>query len=143
MVTDSGTVIVVRLPQKRADDAPKVYSISGEFAAIVRKYLGLRLRAQKEMKTEFFFVQYRQGKCYPGEMGRGTIRQIPPQIAAFLKLDTRRYDTQSFRMISPKLVDRGFQANEYNRSVIPTYTATDGSVASSSNVYIRNGHDTR
>ncbi|KAG4070201.1 hypothetical protein HA402_003891 [Bradysia odoriphaga] len=140
MVNDFGTGIVVRIPQRRTDRTRDDVTISGEYAAIVRKYLRLRLRAPIEVKTTKFFIHYRQGKCWPGAIGRKPIKKMAEEIARYLKLENpENYTTESFRMISPKMVNNGFHtdATERSSSTIPSCTIT-GSVATSFNVGMSN-----
>ncbi|XP_037033653.1 uncharacterized protein LOC119072515 isoform X2 [Bradysia coprophila] len=140
MVNDFGSGIVVRIPQRRADRTRDNVTISGEYAAIVRKYLRLRLRAPIEIKTTKFFIHYRQGKCWPGAIGRKPIGKMAEEIARYLKLENpENYTTESFRMISPKMVNNGLHtdATERSSSTIPSCTIT-GSEATSFNVGMSN-----
>lgn len=142
MIETVGEGIVVRIPIKRTGTA-RVCPISGEFAVIIRKYLRLRLRAQSEIpiKTEFFFIHYRNGKCCRGNLGRRTICRMAEEIAQFLKLkNAQRYTTESFRMISPKSVDGGFYT-EGSRSTNPTCSVTASPVATLSNVEVKNANN--
>lgn len=126
MVNDFGTGLVVQIPQRRTDML-RTYQISAELSAIVRKYLQLRLRSPSEIKTVKFLVRYWQGKCIRGAIGRRTIGKMAQEIAKFLKLENpENYTTESFQMISSKLVDRGVTCNGTR------------SVATSSNVGMKN-----
>lgn len=121
MVTDFGTTIVVRIPHK---GVPQVYRISGEFAAILRKYLQLRLQLSRGgVKTTKFFVHFQHGKCCSGAIGRGTIAKMAQQIANFLKLESaHHYTTDSFRTISPEMIGMGSnnEMTDGRRFNIPT-----------------------
>ncbi|KAG4070340.1 hypothetical protein HA402_006482 [Bradysia odoriphaga] len=115
MVTDYGTEIIVRIPDRKSNMS-KVYSISGEFADIVRKYFQLRLKTPK-IRTDRFFLQYREGKCTAVAMGKITIARMARKIAEFLKLDDPQdYTGHSFRVTCSKLAGKGFYADTTERS---------------------------
>ncbi|XP_037041581.1 uncharacterized protein LOC119078227 [Bradysia coprophila] len=139
MVNDYGTEIILRIPDGMANMS-KVYSISGEFADIVRKYFQLRLKTPK-ITTDRFFLHYREGKCIAAAMGKVTIAKMARKIAEFLKLDhPENYTGHSLRLTSSKLVDKGLYADTTERSDGSSVTTSNrtGSVVTSTNVGMNN-----
>ncbi len=113
MVTDYGTEIIVRIPDS-VTKVMKVYSISGGFADTLRKYYRLRPRG---IKTDRFFVQFRDGRCSGHVVGKKTILQMPRKIAEFLQLDDPDgYTGRSYRATSTKLTDTGLSNDTTNRT---------------------------
>lgn len=134
MVNDLGTEIVVRIPEKGNEDLLRVYHISGEFCAIVRKYL--RLRAMSKIKTAKFLVPFAGGKCCPGAMGKKTFAKMAQQIARFLKLENpENYTKDSFRMIPSKFIDKGVTCSETESVATSSNVGMDN--ATNSTGYIR------
>lgn len=109
MVKDHGTEITVHIPKGRKN-LPKVHSISGEFANILRKYLQVRLRTTK-ITTDKLLLHYHEGKCGRSQMGKNSVAKMPRKIADFLKLDDPDYYTpHSFRKTYTRLAGKGLNA---------------------------------
>lgn len=100
-VIDNGTEIVVRIPDMKTK-TPKVFSISGSFVDIVRRYIVLR---PKKSPTKRFFILYRGGKCFGQLIGKNSIAQMPQKIALFLNLpNPERYTGHSYRRSSTTIL---------------------------------------
>lgn len=101
-IKDNGTEIVVR----HSDDKTKVskkYSISGDFAESVRKYMKLR---PPKVKTNRFFIQYRDEKCTVQVIGKNQIATMARKVAEFLQLPNQEgYTGNSFRRTSTTFFD--------------------------------------
>lgn len=98
-----GNVILVKIPDANKMHVPKTFTIEGEFADVVRRYIDLR---PLKTSTNRFFVNYQKGKCTVQPIGTNKIAKIPKEIATFLKLaEPERYTAHSFRRTSTLLAD--------------------------------------
>lgn len=100
-VSDSGREIVVRIPDTKTN-VEKVFTITGGFVDIVRKYMALR---PSQISTDRFFTQIRGGRCHSQHIGKHAIAKMPQVIAEYLKLsDASGYTGDSFRLTSSTIL---------------------------------------
>lgn len=97
-----GNLFLVNLQQTKT----KVFgsfTINGEFAAIVRKYIDLR-PVRMETRNRFF-VNYQRGKCTNQFIGKNKFAQMPRRIAAYLKLS--EVDRYTYTLYTSIYVNHG------------------------------------
>lgn len=108
-VKDYGNDIIAKIPDKKTE-VPKTFSIDGQYAEIVRKYMRLR---PPQSTTNRFFLQYLKGKCTSQVIGKHTIGKMPKKIAKYLgKPDHESYTWHSFRQKSATTTTTNLADNE-------------------------------
>lgn len=77
------------------------FVIRDESAEIVQKYIALR---PADVKSERFFLSYKNNKCSKQVIGRHKIAEMPKRIATYLKLpNPESYTGHCFRRSSATL----------------------------------------
>ncbi|EFA10901.1 hypothetical protein TcasGA2_TC001727 [Tribolium castaneum] len=111
-VNDTGNVLIITAPDTKIH-IERRFTVIGEtpkhnlnLIDIYKKYKNQR---PTNVKTDHFFLQYRQGKCKTQVVGINTFSKISSQIATYLNLpDPSSYTGHAFRRSSASLlVDSG------------------------------------
>lgn len=113
-VTDTGSEIVVRIPESKTYTA-KMFPILGTTSIeIIRRYVALR---PPNSPTDRFFILQRGNKCCGQAIGKNTIAAMPKKIAKFLNLERpETYTGHSFRRSSTTMAaDAGASLEEMKR----------------------------
>lgn len=98
-VCEQGSVFVVKIPEARTNTT-RSFILEYEYAACVRKYIGLR---PENVPHNLFFLTYYNGRCLLEPTGRNRLMKAPKTMAHFLSLkDAESYTIQSFRRNSQK-----------------------------------------
>lgn len=98
-IEDHNTFFLIRIPKTKTK-VERSFTVVGEFYDVYKKI---------DVKTDRFFLIYRNGKCILQPIGIHTFGSMPKQIAKFLNLrDPEKYTGYSFRRTSATLlVDTG------------------------------------
>ena len=87
-VEDKNDMYVVKIVQSKIY-VQRSFTISTLYFEIVQKYITLR---PKNMPTDRFFINYRNGRCTKQVIGRNKFSKTPKKIAEFLRLpNAERY----------------------------------------------------
>lgn len=113
-VTDTGSEIVVRIPESKTYKAKLFPILSKTSIAIIRRYVALR---PPDSPTDRFFILQRGNKCFGQPIGKNTIAHMPLKIATFLNLKSpETYTGHSFRRSSTTMAaDTGASLMELKR----------------------------
>lgn len=94
-------IILVKLRETKTN-VDRSFAIRDEFVNLVKKYKDLR---PKDMKSDNFFINYKNGKCTRQNIGRHKIAAMPKEIAAYLNLENpEAYTGHCFRRSSATLL---------------------------------------
>lgn len=100
-IQTQGDLILVKIPDTKTK-VPRSFTIEGEMAQTVRKYM--ELRPPKTTNTRFF-LKYKKGKCNNQVIGKHSFEKMPNRMAGFLQLpDPQKYTGHSFRRTSATLL---------------------------------------
>lgn len=97
-VEDTGSVLIVRLPNDKHDEL-RNFIIENETAdgvnvvEVFRRYVALR---PPHIAHDRLFINYRDGKCSAKPVGMPTISKVPCEIAKYLGMDPDDYTGHSF-----------------------------------------------
>ncbi|KAJ6639300.1 hypothetical protein Bhyg_04269 [Pseudolycoriella hygida] len=80
-VKDTGSEIVVRIPESKTYTAKLFPILSKTSVEIIRRYIALR---PPNSPTDRFFILQRGNRCFGQPIGKNTIAQMPRKVAAFL-----------------------------------------------------------
>ncbi|KAF2882112.1 hypothetical protein ILUMI_24034, partial [Ignelater luminosus] len=111
-INDTGTVLIITIPdskthiQRRFTVIAETTQKDLNLIEIYRKYKAQRL---KNVKSNHFFLQFRNGNCKTQVVGINTFSKIPPIVAKYLSLlNPDHYTGHAFRRSSASLlVDSG------------------------------------
>lgn len=94
-------VLIVKLPNTKTK-IPRSFVIRDEFHDIVKRYFNLR---PGDLKTNRFFMQYRDKKCVKQVVGKNKISAVPKEIATYLNLpNPQDYTGHCFRRTSATIL---------------------------------------
>lgn len=100
----SDQLILVNVPNTDTKNR-RSFFIREEYVKIVERYQALR---PSGMKTNRFFISYRNGKCTRQVVGKNKISAMPGEIASYLKLpNPKQYTGHCFRRTSALLASSG------------------------------------
>lgn len=81
-VQDFGSVMLVTV-RKNGSKIPRKFTISNPYYHTCKKYCDLR---PFDTKCKSFFLNYKNGKCTPHNIGINRLKAVGRQIARFLEL---------------------------------------------------------
>lgn len=98
---EQGDLLMVDVPDTKTQKARR-FVIAEDYVAPVKKYKGLR---PKNVATDRFFLNYKQGKCTAQIIGKHKFASIPQEIARYLNIiDPENYTGHAFRRTSATLL---------------------------------------
>lgn len=81
-IEEHKNMFLIKIPKTKTKIS-KSFTVNNEFYNIVKKYCSLR---PPNIKTERFFIGYRDGKCTTQPVGKNKFAGFPRTIAKYLNL---------------------------------------------------------
>lgn len=100
-IESQGQLLLVKLTKTKTS-IERSFVVQEEFTQIVKKYQKMR---PSDLKTDRFFLNYQNGKCYKQVIGKNKISGMPKQIATYLNLSNcEQYTGHCYRRTSATLL---------------------------------------